>query len=64
MEKKINEFILYLTERGINPREVAHNPELMNKYMLEYYRAQYDFCNTVLATYKGSPTRIKQVLGV
>ncbi|MEQ1977406.1 hypothetical protein [Xenorhabdus sp. SGI240] len=64
MENKINEFILYLTERSINPREVAHDPELMNKYMREYYIAQCDFCDTVLKTHKESPTRIKQVLGV
>ncbi|KMJ44684.1 hypothetical protein AB204_12985 [Xenorhabdus khoisanae] len=64
MENKINEFILYLTERGINPRTVAHDPELMDKYMLEYYIAQRDFCDMVLETHKESPTRIKQVLGV
>ncbi|PHM46563.1 hypothetical protein [Xenorhabdus miraniensis] len=64
MKNRINEFILYLTERGINPRAVAHDPKLMDKYMLEYYRAQCNFCDTVLATYKHSPTRIKQALGI
>ncbi|MBD2797698.1 hypothetical protein ID856_14305 [Xenorhabdus sp. 18] len=59
----LNGFILYLTERGINSHEVAHTPELMDKYMLEYYKALGNFRNEVLAAYKESPILLKRAMG-
>lgn len=64
IEQHLKEFILFLTEKGIDAKKVAQDESMMNEWMLKFYRHQIEFCDAVLETQKSSPTRIKQVLGM
>lgn len=64
IEQHLKEFILFLAEKGIDAKRVAHDESLMDEWMLKFYKHQIEFCDAVLEAQKSSPTRIKQVLGV
>lgn len=64
VEQHLKEFILFLTERGVDAKKVAQDESMMSKWMLKFYRHQIEFCDVVLETQRNSPTRIKQVLGI
>lgn len=64
IEQHSKEFILFLAEKGVDAKLVAHDESLMEEWMLKFYKHQIEFCDAVLEAQKSSPTRIKQVLGV
>lgn len=64
IEQHLKEFILFLTEKGIDAKKVSQDESLMNECMLKFYKHQIEFCDAVLEAQKSSSTRIKQVLGL
>lgn len=64
IEQHLKEFILFLTERGIDAKEVSANESMMGELMLKFYYHQIGFCDAVLEAQKHSPTRIKQLLTI
>ena len=64
IEQHLKEFILFLAEKDIDAKQVAHDEPLMAEWMLKFYKHQIEFCDAVLDAQKSSPTRVKQVLGI
>lgn len=64
IEQHLKEFILFLTEKGIDAKDVSTNESMMSKLMLKFYYHQIEFCDAVLEAQKHSPTRIKQLLTI
>lgn len=64
IEQHLKEFILFLTEKGIDAKQVAQDESMMSEWMLKFYKHQIEFCDAVLDAQKNSPTRVKQVLGI
>lgn len=64
IDQHLKEFIIFLTEKGIDAKKIVQDESMMKELMLKFYKHQIEFCDAVLEAQRSSPTRIKQALGI